>query len=269
MSVDKDTVKRVAHLARIAVSDAEAEALRGDLNTILGFVEQLNEVDVTGVEPMTAVVAMKMKMRDDVVTDGDQAGERASPTPRHARSTSSSCRRWWNERRRAHWPPRPIAPARPRRLDRDRDAAAGRCARHGRRAQRLSDAADAARVPVPADGRADGGADGDRVRRPRRRRPPAWHGARSRSTRRRSARSSACTRCREVRGSASVRGCSERIETLARERGVKPWCWRPARHRASSRPGASTSAAASPRAAPCSTIPIPATRGSTKSSSPA
>jgi aspartyl-tRNA(Asn)/glutamyl-tRNA(Gln) amidotransferase subunit C len=73
MSVDKQTVKRVARLARIAVDDAEAEKLRGDLNTILGFVEQLNEVDVAGVEPMTAVVAMKMRMREDVVTDGDFA----------------------------------------------------------------------------------------------------------------------------------------------------------------------------------------------------
>jgi aspartyl-tRNA(Asn)/glutamyl-tRNA(Gln) amidotransferase subunit C len=73
MSVDKDTVKRVARLARIAVSDAEAESLKAELNTILGFVEQLNEVDVTGVEPMTAVVAMKMKMRDDIVTDGENA----------------------------------------------------------------------------------------------------------------------------------------------------------------------------------------------------
>jgi aspartyl-tRNA(Asn)/glutamyl-tRNA(Gln) amidotransferase subunit C len=71
MSVDKETVKRVARLARIAVSDEEAEKLRSDLNTILGFVEQLNEVDVTGVEPMTAVVTMRMKMRDDVVTDGE------------------------------------------------------------------------------------------------------------------------------------------------------------------------------------------------------
>ena len=73
MTVDKETVKRVARLARIAVSDDEAEKLRGDLNTILGFVEQLNEVDVTGVEPMTAVVSMRMKMRDDVVTDGEVA----------------------------------------------------------------------------------------------------------------------------------------------------------------------------------------------------
>lgn len=73
MAVDRETVKRVAHLARIAVSDDEVEKLRGDLNTILGFVEQLNEVDVTGVEPMTAVVTMKMKMRPDVVTAGEAA----------------------------------------------------------------------------------------------------------------------------------------------------------------------------------------------------
>jgi aspartyl-tRNA(Asn)/glutamyl-tRNA(Gln) amidotransferase subunit C len=81
MSVDKDTVKRVARLARIAVSDDEAEKLTGDLNTILGFVEQLNEVDVTGVEPMTAVVAMKMRMRNDVVTDGEKAGEVLANAP--------------------------------------------------------------------------------------------------------------------------------------------------------------------------------------------
>ena len=81
MSVDKDTVKRVAHLARIAVSDAEAESLRAELNTILGFVEQLNAVDVTGVEPMTAVVAMKMKQREDVVTDGDKADEVVANAP--------------------------------------------------------------------------------------------------------------------------------------------------------------------------------------------
>ena len=73
MSVDRETVKHVARLARIAVSDAEAAGLQSELNTILGFVEQLNEVDVTGVEPMTAVVAMKMKVRPDVVTDGAAA----------------------------------------------------------------------------------------------------------------------------------------------------------------------------------------------------
>ena len=81
MSVDKDTVKRVFRLARIAVSDAEAEKLKVDLNTILGFVEQLNEVDVTGVEPMTAVVAMNAKMRDDVVTDGEIAGKVLANAP--------------------------------------------------------------------------------------------------------------------------------------------------------------------------------------------
>jgi aspartyl-tRNA(Asn)/glutamyl-tRNA(Gln) amidotransferase subunit C len=73
MSVDTATVKRVARLARIAVSDAEAEALRAELNTILGFVEQLNEVDVTGVEPMSSVIPMAMKKRPDLVTDGDAA----------------------------------------------------------------------------------------------------------------------------------------------------------------------------------------------------
>lgn len=73
MAIDKATVVKVARLARIALSDDEAEALRGELNTILGFVEQLNEVDVDGVEPMTAVVHVPMKERDDVVTEGRQA----------------------------------------------------------------------------------------------------------------------------------------------------------------------------------------------------
>lgn len=73
MAIDKATVVKVARLARIAVSDDEAEALRGELNTILGFVEQLNEVDVDGIEPMTAVVHVPMKERDDVVTEGGQA----------------------------------------------------------------------------------------------------------------------------------------------------------------------------------------------------
>jgi aspartyl-tRNA(Asn)/glutamyl-tRNA(Gln) amidotransferase subunit C len=81
MTVDTNTVKRVARLARIAVSDAEAEKLTGDLNTILGFVEMLNEVDVTGVEPMTAVIPLKAKMRDDVVTDGEKAGKVLANAP--------------------------------------------------------------------------------------------------------------------------------------------------------------------------------------------
>jgi len=73
MSVDLETVKRVAKLARIAVSDDHAEKMVGELNTILGFVEQLSEVDVEGVEPMTSVVETTMKKRKDEVTDGDKA----------------------------------------------------------------------------------------------------------------------------------------------------------------------------------------------------
>lgn len=84
MSVDTATVKRVARLARIAVSDEEAESLRGDLNAILGFVEQLNEVDVTGVDPMTAVIPMQMKMRDDIVTDGGIADKVVANAPEKA-----------------------------------------------------------------------------------------------------------------------------------------------------------------------------------------
>ena len=70
MSVDADTVRRVAHLARIAVADDEVENLKGELNAILAFVEQFAEVDVEGIEPMTSVTPMAMKMRDDKVTDG-------------------------------------------------------------------------------------------------------------------------------------------------------------------------------------------------------
>ncbi len=81
MSVDRDTVKRVARLARIKVSEEEAEALRGELNAILGFVEQLNEVDVSGVEPMTSVTPMAMKKRPDEVTDGGKAAEIVANAP--------------------------------------------------------------------------------------------------------------------------------------------------------------------------------------------
>jgi aspartyl-tRNA(Asn)/glutamyl-tRNA(Gln) amidotransferase subunit C len=81
MSVDSATVKRVAHLARIKVSDEEAEALRGELNAILGFVEQLNEVDVSGVEPMTSVLPMAMKKRADAVTDGGKANDILANAP--------------------------------------------------------------------------------------------------------------------------------------------------------------------------------------------
>ena len=75
MSVDAKTVRRIAHLARIAVKDDEVEHLKGELNAILAFVEQLLEVDVTGVEPMTSVTPMVMKQRPDVVTDGDIADD--------------------------------------------------------------------------------------------------------------------------------------------------------------------------------------------------
>jgi aspartyl-tRNA(Asn)/glutamyl-tRNA(Gln) amidotransferase subunit C len=70
MSVDAEIVRRIAHLARIAVAEEEVEHLKGELNAILSWVEQLGEVDVAGVEPMTSVTPMKMKMRADEVTDG-------------------------------------------------------------------------------------------------------------------------------------------------------------------------------------------------------
>jgi len=73
MSVDAQTVRRIAHLARIAVADDEVEHLRGEINAILAFVEQLSEVNVEGVEPMTSVTPMVMKKRADVVTDGGDA----------------------------------------------------------------------------------------------------------------------------------------------------------------------------------------------------
>lgn len=75
MSVDADQVRRIAHLARIAVADEEIEHLKGELNAMLAFVEQLSEVNVAGVEPMTSVTPMAMKMRQDVVTDGGIADE--------------------------------------------------------------------------------------------------------------------------------------------------------------------------------------------------
>ena len=71
MSVDLATVKRVARLARIAVSEEEANRMTGELNGILGFVEQLSEVNVEGIEPMTSVTPMRLKRRVDVVTDGN------------------------------------------------------------------------------------------------------------------------------------------------------------------------------------------------------
>jgi aspartyl-tRNA(Asn)/glutamyl-tRNA(Gln) amidotransferase subunit C len=74
MSVDQATVRRIAHLARIAVTDAEVPHLMGEINAILAFVEALGAVDVTGVEPMTSVIPMKLPLRPDVVTDGEIEG---------------------------------------------------------------------------------------------------------------------------------------------------------------------------------------------------
>jgi aspartyl-tRNA(Asn)/glutamyl-tRNA(Gln) amidotransferase subunit C len=81
MSVDISTVKRVARLARIAVSEDDAARMTGELNTILGFVEQLNEVNVDGVEPMTSVTPMAMKKRHDVVSDGSKAADIVANAP--------------------------------------------------------------------------------------------------------------------------------------------------------------------------------------------
>jgi len=75
MSVDAATVRRIAHLARIAVADDEVEDLKRELNAILAFVEQLTEVNVDGVEPMTSVIPMEMKKRADAVIDGNIADD--------------------------------------------------------------------------------------------------------------------------------------------------------------------------------------------------
>ena len=75
MSVDAATVRRIAHLARIAVSEAEVPPLQAELNAILAFVEQLSEVNIDGVEPMTSVTPMEMKKRQDIVNDGEIADD--------------------------------------------------------------------------------------------------------------------------------------------------------------------------------------------------
>jgi aspartyl-tRNA(Asn)/glutamyl-tRNA(Gln) amidotransferase subunit C len=80
-SVDAATVRRIAHLARIAVAEDEVSHLQGELNAMLAFVAQLSEVDVTGVAPMTSVMPMKMKEREDKVTDGEIADEVVQNAP--------------------------------------------------------------------------------------------------------------------------------------------------------------------------------------------
>lgn len=81
MPVDIATVRRVARLSRIAVTEDEVGAMQTELNTILGFVEQLSEVDVEGVEPMTSVIPMAMRKREDVVTDGSKADDIIANAP--------------------------------------------------------------------------------------------------------------------------------------------------------------------------------------------
>jgi aspartyl-tRNA(Asn)/glutamyl-tRNA(Gln) amidotransferase subunit C len=81
MSVDAATVRRIAHLARIAVAESEVPHLQGELNAMLAFVEHLSEVNVDGVEPMTSVMPMEMKKRPDVVNDGEIADEVVANAP--------------------------------------------------------------------------------------------------------------------------------------------------------------------------------------------
>ncbi|MDJ0629948.1 MAG: Asp-tRNA(Asn)/Glu-tRNA(Gln) amidotransferase subunit GatC [Rhodobacter sp.] len=81
MSIDIDTARRVAKLARIQVEDDALPALASEFNTILGFIEQLNEVDIEGVEPMTSVTPMRLKRREDAVTDGNMQEKVLSNAP--------------------------------------------------------------------------------------------------------------------------------------------------------------------------------------------
>jgi len=82
MSIDTATVKKIASLARIAMSEAEAEAMVPELNNILGWIEQLGEVDTSSVQPMTAVIPNTLRLRDDVVTDGNVRDKVLANAPR-------------------------------------------------------------------------------------------------------------------------------------------------------------------------------------------
>ena len=82
MSVSKDDVRKVARLSRIAVPEERLDELAGELNSILGWIDQLNEVDVSGVEPMTSVVETKLPMREDIVTDGNIQDQVLANAPR-------------------------------------------------------------------------------------------------------------------------------------------------------------------------------------------
>ncbi len=81
MSLDSATVRRIAKLARIRVDDAEILTLQTELNAILGYVEQLSEVDVEGIEPLSGGAQMAMRLREDVVTDGDIAEQILANAP--------------------------------------------------------------------------------------------------------------------------------------------------------------------------------------------
>ena len=95
MSIDTKTAGRVAKLARIKVEEADLPALAQEFTNILGFIEQLNEVDVEGVEPMTSVTPQRLYRRDDAVTDGDQQAAVLANAP-DAREGFLLCRWWWN-----------------------------------------------------------------------------------------------------------------------------------------------------------------------------
>jgi len=82
MSVTKDDVRKVARLSRIAVDESHLDELAGELNTILGWIDQLNEVDISDVEPLTSVVETKLPMREDVVTDGNIPDQILANAPR-------------------------------------------------------------------------------------------------------------------------------------------------------------------------------------------
>ncbi len=86
MSLDPATVRRIARLARIHVADSQMAALQGELNGILGWIEQLNEVDVDGVEPLTGAAHMALRLREDVVTDGGQREALLANAPARAGS---------------------------------------------------------------------------------------------------------------------------------------------------------------------------------------
>jgi aspartyl-tRNA(Asn)/glutamyl-tRNA(Gln) amidotransferase subunit C len=81
MAVDEKTVRRVAHLARLKLEDAQVAVMQNEINGILGWIEQLQSVDVSGVEPMTSVAPMALRWRDDVVTDGGRQADVLANAP--------------------------------------------------------------------------------------------------------------------------------------------------------------------------------------------